>query len=162
MGVINIMASILIVDDLRFKREALAMVLLGEGHLVLQAENGKEALRLLAQKTILPELIITDLIMTPVDGYELCKTVKSDPQLSHIPIIVNSIMDEEKVQVLSDDCQIQGFFPMAARRKDIVEITNLVLEGKGNSRPPPKESIGRDALLREILVELKGLSSKLP
>ena len=65
------MADILVVDDNRANREALAALLDAAGHRVLAAANGREALdRARAER---PELVISDVLMPLMDGYELAR-----------------------------------------------------------------------------------------
>lgn len=59
---------------------------LGKFYQVLKAHNGKEAIDILSAETI--DIIISDVMMPEMDGYELCETVKSDPQYCHIPVIL--------------------------------------------------------------------------
>jgi len=69
------------------------------GHLfeVMEAENGKSGW----EKTLshLPDLILTDLMMPEMDGYELCRKVKTDKQTSHIPVIVLTALTTEKANL---------------------------------------------------------------
>lgn len=53
---------------------------------VIRASNGKEALQVLSEKTI--SLIVSDVMMPEMDGFELCHTLKTDIEHSHIPIIL--------------------------------------------------------------------------
>ena len=71
------MAKILVADDHRANRAALAALLETAGHQVLAAENGREALA--QAREALPELIISDVLMPAMDGYELARRLKLDP-----------------------------------------------------------------------------------
>ena len=77
--------NILIVDDDENARLILCTLLESEGYTITSAQNGKEALKL-AQDSI-PDIIITDILMPEMDGYSLCKEIKSDPKLAHIAVI---------------------------------------------------------------------------
>ena len=80
--------QILLVDDSKAIREMLQEGLLKEGYQVLTAINGKVALKIL--ETEVPDLILSDVYMPVMDGFTLCKTIRSDPQLSQIPFVVMS------------------------------------------------------------------------
>jgi len=71
------MAKILIVDDLAANREVLVTLLRYDGHRVLEAANGREGLA--AVQAEHPDLVITDVLMPVMDGYELVRQLRLDP-----------------------------------------------------------------------------------
>jgi CheY-like chemotaxis protein len=79
-------ATILIVDDEVPIRELVAEVLAENGHQVLQASNGREALELLSSEV--PQLVLTDVMMPLVNGIELVRAMKSTPQLAEVPVVL--------------------------------------------------------------------------
>jgi CheY-like chemotaxis protein len=79
--------SILIVDDDVPSTESLSDILIGEGYAVAVARNGKEALMHLHDGS-LPQLIILDLFMPEMDGWEFRKEQLKDDALRHIPVVV--------------------------------------------------------------------------
>jgi CheY-like chemotaxis protein len=88
-------ARILLVEDDPDVRDALAEVLADEGYLVAVAENGLEAVeRLSAHEP--PAVILLDLMMPVMDGYEFRRLQLADPRLASIPVICISagVMDE--------------------------------------------------------------------
>ncbi|VAX24009.1 hypothetical protein MNBD_NITROSPINAE03-1098 [hydrothermal vent metagenome] len=79
------MATVLIVDDIDGVRRSLKKVVMLEGHDVLEAEDGEQAIRLLKEN--LPDLLITDIYMPGMDGLELIGKLRSDyPDLKIIAI----------------------------------------------------------------------------
>jgi adenylate cyclase len=79
-------AAILVVDDSRTMRLALIRALNGLGfHNITEAANGKQALEVLARME--PHLILLDVVMPEMDGFETCRCIKASEQWRHIPII---------------------------------------------------------------------------
>lgn len=85
-------ASILIVDDVEINRLVLEEIIRNMGCEPLLAENGAKALEL-AQKC-LPKLILSDISMPGMDGFELCKSLKANKKTKEIPVIFISAFDE--------------------------------------------------------------------
>ena len=85
-------ASILIIDDLEMNREILAEIIRDIGGEPLLAESGEEALEVIKEKC--PELILTDISMPGMNGYELCKILKRKKETRNIPVIFISAYDE--------------------------------------------------------------------
>jgi adenylate cyclase len=84
--------TILIADDNRVNRLLLARGLEQEGHTVVFAEHGREALELLRQQPF--DLMLLDVLMPELDGYEVLAELKDDTHLRDIPVIVTSALDE--------------------------------------------------------------------
>ncbi|MCB1145097.1 MAG: response regulator, partial [Leptospiraceae bacterium] len=77
-------SQILIVDDTPKNIELLGKVLSDQGYKIIIAENGIQALKVVDK--ILPDLILLDIMMPEMDGYETCKHLKEKPETSEIPI----------------------------------------------------------------------------
>jgi len=80
--------KVLIVDDTEFYQKAYKNKLLSAGYITSVANNGVEALKALT--TDKPDLILLDLMMPVMDGFKVLQTVKANPNLQDIPIIVFS------------------------------------------------------------------------
>lgn len=95
------MAKILIAEDSDMMRKIAKMALEKGGHIVIEARNGKEAVELACKET--PQLILLDAEMPEMDGWEACKTIKSNPQTSKIPVLMCTGHDlsEEPEQLTS-------------------------------------------------------------
>jgi class 3 adenylate cyclase len=76
---------ILVVDDNSMNRVMLARRLEGEGHAVSLAAHGREALELLHAQAF--DLVLLDIVMPEMDGFEACRQLKADPDLADIPVI---------------------------------------------------------------------------
>ena len=87
------MARILVVDDVPDNIKLLAYELTDEGHAVLVAHDGPQALaRADAER---PDVILLDIMMPGIDGIEVCRRLKDDPLLRSIPVIMVSARGQE-------------------------------------------------------------------
>src|SRR5690349_7530145 len=105
------MATILIADDNHASRQVLAMLLKREQHRLLEASDGAEALALARDNH--PDLIITDILMPVVDGYEFVRQLRTEPAIADTPVIfyTGNYLDLE-AQSLAATC---GVFQMVSK-----------------------------------------------
>ncbi|ELV8654773.1 TPA: diguanylate cyclase [Vibrio vulnificus] len=89
--------EILVVDDTVDNVKLLSQLLQNEGYLVKGALSAKSALRMCQKKK--PDLILLDIMMPEVDGYELCRQLKKDPSTQDIPVIFLSALDHVQDKV---------------------------------------------------------------
>ena len=82
--------DVLIAEDSRMQAKMLERRLVAAGHTVRWGENGAEALALARQRR--PQIVISDIEMPVMTGYEFCKAVKSDPALRTVPFILLSTL----------------------------------------------------------------------
>jgi CheY-like chemotaxis protein len=82
------MRTILLVEDDVDVRSSVAGALEDEGHRVLVAENGREGLRLIREERHRPDLILLDMMMPEMNGWEFREEQVKDPELAAIPVIV--------------------------------------------------------------------------
>jgi CheY-like chemotaxis protein len=87
------MAKILIAEDERDIRDLVAFTLRFAGHEVFAATNGEEAVELAPR--VKPDLVLMDVRMPRMTGYEACRALKADPVLKHIPVIFLSAKGQE-------------------------------------------------------------------
>lgn len=85
-------SRILIVDDTQATRELLARRLVREGHQIVEAENGRRALEQIAAEDF--DLVLLDMMMPEISGYEVLMQLKADARYRHLPVIVISALDE--------------------------------------------------------------------
>ena len=84
-------ARILVVDDIPINIKLLEAKLLAEYFEVLTANNGEEALEV--ARSEYPDLILLDVMMPVMDGFETCKRLRSDPATAHIPVVMVTALD---------------------------------------------------------------------
>lgn len=99
-------STILIVDDQESSRQVLRGLLLSDSYHLVFAANGEEALTLAAE--LLPDLILLDVMMPGMNGFEVCQKLRLDPQLSEILIILVTALDDKRsrlrgIEVGADD-----------------------------------------------------------
>jgi CheY-like chemotaxis protein len=112
-------ARVLVVEDERDIREALAEALSYEGYDVAVASNGREALRALRGGP-LPDVILLDLVMPVMSGWEFRQVQVDDPALSGIPVVVVSASDPGAAQ---PDRHLPKPFAIEALFDAVAELT---------------------------------------
>ncbi|MBN1313224.1 MAG: hybrid sensor histidine kinase/response regulator [Anaerolineae bacterium] len=92
------MSQILVVDDIPTNLEVLSTILESQGHKVRVATNGQQAIELVYNEP--PDLILLDILMPGITGYDVCRQLKADPAVASIPVVFVSALDEtfDKVQ----------------------------------------------------------------
>ncbi|HEX4996351.1 MAG TPA: response regulator [Methylomirabilota bacterium] len=106
------MPKVLVVDDSLSVRKVVQRALESKRIEVLSAASGSEAMEQIAREA--PDLIVCDVIMPDMDGYQICDSVKKHPTLGHTPVllisgIVNSTVLERAAKVRSDDVMRKPF-----------------------------------------------------
>ncbi|MDK1030047.1 MAG: response regulator [Anaerolineae bacterium] len=84
--------TVLIVDDEYAGRQTIESVLDGEGYRLEMAENGTEAME--KARKHLPDVILLDLMMPDINGFEVCERIRKDKQLAEVPIIILTALDD--------------------------------------------------------------------
>ena len=120
--------KILIVEDDRDIVEMVEYNLKEEGYATISALNGEDGVNLAGSEQ--PDLIILDIMLPVIDGFEVCRTLKSDDKTSHIPIIILSAKSQETDKVVglelgADDYVTKPFSP----RELIARIRAIMRRG---------------------------------
>lgn len=88
------MSTILIIEDDKFLRELIARKLVSENFDILEAVDGENGLKVLKENK--PDLILLDLILPGIDGFEVLSKIKGDPSISSIPVIILSNLGQRE------------------------------------------------------------------
>ncbi len=138
--------TVLIVDDEEDLLHFLERILRAK-YTVFKAENGKEALKVLSAESI--QLVVSDVMMPEMDGFELCKTIKKNFQYSHIPVILltakNTIQAKVEGLELGADAYIEKPF---SKEHLLAQIASLI-----NNR-----SIIREYFASSPLIHIKSMA----
>ena len=87
------MSTVLVVEDSVAQREMIKDLLEGSGLKVMLATDGIEALRFI--QGYLPDLVLLDIVMPKMNGYEICRRLKSDPKTKNVLVVMCSSKGEE-------------------------------------------------------------------
>ncbi|HMG01274.1 MAG TPA: response regulator, partial [Gemmatimonadaceae bacterium] len=118
-------ACVLIVDDERHNRELLEIMLKPEGFLLLSAASGEEALALIARQP--PDLILLDVMMPGMSGYDVAGKIKSDPATKNIPVIMLTALDDRNARMLGLNAGAEDFLTKPVDRPELsVRVRNLL------------------------------------
>ncbi len=142
--------KILIVEDDENSSLLLTTALEGMGHKAISAESGESALRMMYRSP--PDLVISDVMMPGMDGFELCRIIKTDPQLSHIPLVFyTATFTEPEDRELALTLGASRFI---VKPIDIGEflgiVTTILEEHRENRLPVPRPSSTDFSKLGEI------------
>jgi CheY-like chemotaxis protein len=136
---------VLVVEDFEDAREMYALYLGHEGFGVVQARDGYEALKLAAEK--LPDLILMDLALPGMDGWEATRRIKNDPRTRHIPVValtghVLAGHAEGARQAGCDSFVIKPCLPDAL----VAEVRRMLSMTQAAPRPGPAPSPAGDGV----------------
>ncbi len=93
----NHASTILIVDDEPVERETMRVLLSGRGYNLVVAPNGAEALE--KAGALSPDLILLDVMMPGMDGFQVCQRLRADPFLAEVPIIMVTALDDQSTRL---------------------------------------------------------------
>ena len=123
-------ATVLVVDDIAANRNVLGETLEKENYEVLLAPDGETALKV-CQKA-LPEIILLDVMMPGLDGFETCRRLKADEHTMHIPVVMVTALDGAAEKLRGLECGADDFLTrpidtetFLARIKGLVRLKQL-------------------------------------
>ncbi|OGF74742.1 hypothetical protein A3J56_03350 [Candidatus Giovannonibacteria bacterium RIFCSPHIGHO2_02_FULL_46_20] len=105
--------SVLIVEDDRFLRDLIQQKLTKEGFTTISAVDGEEGLKITKEQK--PHLVLLDLILPGMDGFEVLRKIKSDPETAATPVVVLSNLGQKEdmdraMKIGADDFMVKAHF----------------------------------------------------
>jgi two-component system cell cycle response regulator len=138
-------AIVLVVDDLEQNIKLLEAKLFSEYYTVLTASSGKEALDILSKHAV--DVVLLDVMMPEMDGFEICRKIKSNPDTTHIPVVMVTALSEIEDRVKGLESGADEFLTkptndtaLFARVKSLARMKNMIDELK--LRNKTKEELG--------------------
>jgi adenylate cyclase len=142
---------ILVVDDTPFNRQLLSRLLRTIGHEPLEAADGRAALAVLRDPEVAPvDVILLDIVMPEMDGYETLAALKSDPALRDLPVIVISGVDELESVVRCIDMGAADYLPKTVDPA-ILKARIAASLGQKRLRDLEREAGERQAATNDVL-----------
>ncbi len=151
---------ILVVDDSPFILELVKDILIKEGYEVDRAMNGHEAMLAIGED--LPDLVLLDIIMPEMSGYQVCRLIRSDERLKALPVVMMTAKDTQKDRFWGLEVGADAYITKPIEEQSLLEtISSLLKEKREPIKPVSPEELtsetlkGRvDDILERKLLEL--------
>ncbi|MDT5157448.1 MAG: hypothetical protein QOH51_1805 [Acidobacteriota bacterium] len=142
------MSKILIVDDSSLNRELLLNLLDSEHHLVCEAADGAEALQVARAER--PDLVISDVLMPTMDGYEFVRQLRADPVIGQTPVIfITGNYLSREARALAASCGVSSILYRPCNKKEVLHSMDTALGSVEHSETIPlleREEFDREHL----------------
>ena len=126
----NTMARILIVDDSPTEMYKLTSMLEKHGHEVLKAENGADGVALARLEK--PDLVMMDIVMPGLNGFQATRQLTKDAETTHIPVIIVTTKDQETDKVWGTRQGARDYITKPIDEDLLIKTVNAVLGGNPN------------------------------
>jgi DNA-binding NarL/FixJ family response regulator len=140
---------LLVVDDEPNLLRAVAAVLRGEGFEVLTARSGREALVAVAQS--LPDLIVSDVRMPGMDGFELARKLRSAPNFALVPVIFLTAKDETEDRIEGFQSGIDAYLTKPFEPNELIAVIKNILQRVERTHSTIARLIGNQEAERETV-----------
>ncbi|MGP1375298.1 MAG: response regulator transcription factor [Almyronema sp.] len=123
------MSTVLIVDDSSTLREMISGLLIKAGMTVIEAKDGVEAKEKIQASP--PDLVVLDIVMPNMNGYELCRWVKSNAGTENVPVVICSSKGEEHDRYWGMKQGADAYIAKPFRPAEMVETVKQLLRSRG-------------------------------
>jgi len=128
------MAKILIIDDRALNRQFLTTLLSSQRHRLLETTDGAEGLRVAREER--PDLIISDVLMPTMDGYEFVRRLRADPAICDIPVVFSTAHYlSREAQALAEKCGVTSTIFKPCEPQVLMDIIEAALSGHQEPAP---------------------------
>ena len=120
--------QILCVDDQPMNLDLLEAFLAGEEFTILKAQNGREALEIIEQDPV--DLVLLDVMMPEIDGFEVCRRIKADKNKRMIPVVMITAYADKENRILGIEAGAEDFLSKPLDRVEVLARVNMLLKVK--------------------------------
>ena len=160
------MAKILIIDDNASNRKALVALLEHEGHQTIEAQDGADGLAAVREQR--PHVVMSDILMPTMDGYEFVRQLRADPEAGGTPVIFHTAhYHEREARHLAKTCHVEHVLPKPSSAADIRAAIKQVLVDQPPPASPVSPEFQREHLrlitnkLSDSVTELRSANARL-
>jgi DNA-binding response OmpR family regulator len=131
--------KILVVDDEPVGRQLLEAILVPEGYEIYFGEDGEEAIKVALSE--LPDIILLDVMMPKLDGFEVCKNLRQHDSTAHIPIFLITALDDRDSRIRGIDMGADDYISKPFDRIEILakiknKTSQITIRSKGSQKKP--------------------------
>ena len=155
-------AKVLVVDDTPHNVKLLADLLAVKGYAVATAVNGEEALVKVASEQ--PDLVLLDVMMPGLSGYDVCRQLRADPQTALLPIVLVTSLDPQQERVKGIEAGADDFLPkpinqaeLFARVRSLLRIKALQDEVRRQAEALKEWNLKLEERVAEQVAQLQGM-----
>ncbi|HJU03529.1 MAG TPA: response regulator, partial [Nitrospiraceae bacterium] len=155
-------AKILVVDDEPHLQRVVSLYLRGRDYQVATAPSGTEAIRMVAEDR--PDLIVADISMPGIDGFELCSHLRRDPATRTIPFIFLTAKDQDADKIKARKVGADDYLTKPCPLEQLADRVETVMDRIEQAKKIPLDRIGLSGQLDEVdvldLVQMLELNQK--
>ncbi len=143
--------KVLIADDSPVVAKVLSSILRRAGHEVVTAADGIEAAQAVYRE--LPDVVLLDIFMPRMNGYQVCRLIKQDPLVSQIPVLINTASEGRSAEFWSLHTGADGFMLKGVAPEELLESIARVTAGRPRNASVPgasREAPGPEEILSKV------------